>query len=135
MLTLPLFRIVSDSVPPSQGDIRKVQTLWDVVTYWRMTRLGVFVTQNVVWGLEKVRMVPKGTHDVGEALKTAGESTRCMPLSPSVTRGRGACLSFVSAVLILGPTFAAGALVAGGQEKLFTPMMLFVCQKPLEEHK
>lgn len=54
-----------------------------------MTTFGKFVTQNAVWGMEKVGLVPKGTHDVGEALKTA-----------------------------------ADALVAGGREKLFTPMMV-----------
>jgi hypothetical protein len=72
-----------------EGDIRKVQTLWDVAMCWRMTTFGKFVTQNTVRVLEKVGMVPKGTHDVGEALKTA-----------------------------------ATALVAGGQDKLFTPMMV-----------
>ncbi|KAK4051231.1 Delta(24)-sterol C-methyltransferase [Microbotryomycetes sp. JL201] len=77
------------------GDLRKAQTLWDIATVWRMTRFGTFITQNAVWALEKLHLVPKGTHDVGEALKTA-----------------------------------AAALVAGGEEKLFTPMMLFVCRKP-----
>ena len=77
---------------PLEGDLRKVQTLWDVIMVsfkhpalfacaltlgdllqcWRMTRFGKFVTQNTVWGHEKFGMVPKGTHDVGEALKTAG---------------------------------------------------------------
>lgn len=56
-----------------EGDLRKCQTLWDVVMCWRMTWVGKVVTQNTVWGLEKVGLVPKGTHDVGEALKTAGE--------------------------------------------------------------
>ncbi len=31
----------------------------------------MFVTQNAVWGLEKLRLVPKGTYNVGEDLKTA----------------------------------------------------------------
>jgi sterol 24-C-methyltransferase len=53
----------------------------------RMTTIGKFFTQNTVWLLEKFRLVPHGTYDVGEALKTA-----------------------------------ADALVAGGREKLFTPM-------------
>ena len=43
---------------------------------------GKFVTQNTVWGLEKFGFVPKGTHDVGEALKTAGAS-RLRPSSQS----------------------------------------------------
>lgn len=47
--------------------------------------MGKFVTQNTVRVLEKVGMVPKGTYEVGESLKTA-----------------------------------ADALVAGGQQKLFT---------------
>lgn len=53
----------------------------------RMTWLGKVVTQNSVWLMEKVGLVPVGTYDVGEALKVA-----------------------------------ADALVAGGREKLFTPM-------------
>ncbi|SCV73271.1 BQ2448_7197 [Microbotryum intermedium] len=108
---------------PLEGDLKKCQTLWDYVIVrcagfpwflnderfrthllspsistnqcWRMTRFGKFCTQNTVWALEKVGLVPKGTHDVGEALVTASV-----------------------------------ALVAGGKEKLFTPMMLFVCKKP-----
>lgn len=54
-----------------------------------MTTFGKIVTQTAVKGFELVGLVPKGTHDVGEALKTA-----------------------------------ADALVAGGKEKLFTPMMV-----------
>jgi sterol 24-C-methyltransferase len=57
----------------------------------RMTTIGKFFTQNTVWVLEKMGFVPKGTYDVGEALKTA-----------------------------------ADALVAGGREKLFTPMREFL---------
>ncbi|KDE03846.1 sterol 24-C-methyltransferase [Microbotryum lychnidis-dioicae p1A1 Lamole] len=83
---------------PLEGDLKKCQTLWDYVICWRMTRFGKFCTQNTVWALEKIGMVPKGTHDVGEALVTASV-----------------------------------ALVAGGREKLFTPMMLFVCKKPEEK--
>lgn len=58
----------------------------------RMTTIGKFFTQNTVWMLEKFGLVPKGTYDVGEALKTA-----------------------------------ADALVAGGKEKLFTPMREWFC--------
>ncbi|PKI84803.1 Erg6p [Malassezia vespertilionis] len=80
---------------PLEGDIRKVQTFWDIFTCWRMTRLGKFTTQTGVSILEKLGLVPKGTYDMGESLKVA-----------------------------------ADALVAGGQQKLFTPMMLFVARKP-----
>ncbi len=33
-----------------------------------MSRMGKFVTQNALWGIEKVGLVPKGTYDVGESL-------------------------------------------------------------------
>jgi len=87
-----------DKIPwyyPLEGDIRKVQTLWDVLMVARMTTIGKFLTQSVIWGCEKVGLVPLGTYEVGEALK-----------------------------------MAAVYLVKGGQEKVFTPMMMFVAQKP-----
>ncbi|KAE8238805.1 hypothetical protein A4X13_0g4097, partial [Tilletia indica] len=80
---------------PLEGDIRKCQTLWDVVMCWRMTWFGKLTTQSTVKLLEMVKLAPKGTYDVGESLKVA-----------------------------------ADALVAGGQTKLFTPMMHFVARKP-----
>lgn len=89
---------MGDKVPwyyPLEGDIRKVQTLWDVAMCWRMTWVGKVTTQTAVRMLERVGLAPKGTYDVGESLKVAAE-----------------------------------ALVAGGQAKLFTPMMLFVARKP-----
>ena len=57
-----------------EGDIRKAQTAWDYFTVWRMSWSGILVTQNTVWMLEKMGFLPKGTYDVGEALKVAGES-------------------------------------------------------------
>ncbi|KAJ6624447.1 sterol methyltransferase C-terminal-domain-containing protein, partial [Mycena sp. CBHHK59/15] len=87
-----------DPVPwyyPLEGDIRKAQTFWDYITVWRMSRSGMFVTHNVLWVMELLRLVPKGTHDVGESLRVAALS-----------------------------------LVRGGQQKLFTPMYLFVGRKP-----
>ena len=59
---------------PLEGDIRKIQTLWDAVMVARMTTIGKFFTQNTVWVLEKMGFVPKGTYDVGEALKTAADA-------------------------------------------------------------
>lgn len=85
-----------------------------------MTSVGKFCTQNTVWGLEKIGLVPKGTYDVGEALKTAGEF-------PPSSR-------FLLSKLTHFPPSAVG-LVEGGQKKLFTPMMLFVCRKPLEQQQ
>ncbi|KAI0036105.1 S-adenosyl-L-methionine-dependent methyltransferase [Vararia minispora EC-137] len=66
-----------DEVPwyyPLEGDIRKAQTAWDYFTVWRMSWSGKLVTHNVVWLLEKLGFAPKGTFDVGEALKVAGDS-------------------------------------------------------------
>ncbi|KAG8760840.1 Delta(24)-sterol C-methyltransferase [Ceratobasidium sp. 428] len=66
-----------DPVPwyyPLEGDIWKAQTVWDYVTVWRMSWSGKIVTQNTVRLLEMVGLVPKGTYDVGEALKTAADA-------------------------------------------------------------
>ncbi|KAJ6627954.1 sterol 24-C-methyltransferase [Mycena sp. CBHHK59/15] len=57
-----------------EGDIRKAQTFWDYITVWRMSWSGMFVTHNVLWVMELLRLVPKGTHDVGEALRVAALS-------------------------------------------------------------
>lgn len=40
----------------------------------RMTWLGKIFTQNFVWVAERVGFVPKGTYDVGEALKIAADA-------------------------------------------------------------
>ncbi|KAJ7238970.1 S-adenosyl-L-methionine-dependent methyltransferase [Mycena rebaudengoi] len=66
-----------DAVPwyyTLEGDIRKAQTVWDYITVWRMSWSGKLVTHNVVWIMEKLGLFPKGTHDVGEALKIAALS-------------------------------------------------------------
>ncbi|KAJ7301844.1 delta-sterol C-methyltransferase [Mycena albidolilacea] len=82
---------------PLEGDVRKAQTFWDYLTVARISPLGKFLTHNVVWVMELLRLLPKGTHDVGEALR-----------------------------------LAAGALVRGGQLKIFTPMYLVISRKPKE---
>lgn len=41
-------------------------------TCFRTSWVGQIITQNSVWCLEKVGLVPKGTYDVGETLRTAG---------------------------------------------------------------
>ncbi|KAG8794357.1 Delta(24)-sterol C-methyltransferase [Ceratobasidium sp. 428] len=66
-----------DAIPwyyPLEGDIWKAQTAWDYLTVWRMSWSGKLITQTVVKMLETVGWVPKGTYDVGEALKVAAES-------------------------------------------------------------
>lgn len=66
-----------DEIPwyyPLEGDISKAQTAWDYFTVWRMSWTGIFVTQNVVWLLEKLGIAPKGTFAVGESLKIAANA-------------------------------------------------------------
>ncbi|KAG9083128.1 Delta(24)-sterol C-methyltransferase [Ceratobasidium sp. UAMH 11750] len=66
-----------DAIPwyyPLEGDIWKAQTAWDYLTVWRMSWSGKLITQAVVKMLETVGWVPKGTYDVGEALKVAARS-------------------------------------------------------------
>jgi len=87
-----------DPIPwyyPLEGDITKAQTVWDYFTVWRMSAMGIMFTHTILWFLQLVGLVPKGTWEVGETLKQA-----------------------------------ADALVKGGQQKLFTPMLLFVARKP-----
>jgi len=66
-----------DDVPwyyPLEGDIRKAQTLWDYVTVWRISKSGQFVSHNALRIFEFLGLVPKGTWEVGEQLKVAGDA-------------------------------------------------------------
>lgn len=45
--------------------------MYDCLTVFRTSKLGMTVTQNGVWALEKVGLVPKGTFEVGESLRKA----------------------------------------------------------------
>ena len=66
-----------DPIPwyyPLEGDMRKAQTLWDVFTVWRMSWSGKLVTHNALKLIELVGLVPKGTWEVGETLKVAGDA-------------------------------------------------------------
>ncbi|KII87883.1 hypothetical protein PLICRDRAFT_42408 [Plicaturopsis crispa FD-325 SS-3] len=66
-----------DEIPwyyPLEGDISKAQTTWDYFTVWRMSKSGMFVTHNAMRLLELFGFIPKGTWQVGEALKVAGSS-------------------------------------------------------------
>jgi len=63
-----------DDVPwyyPLEGDIWKAQTFWDYLTVWRMSWSGKLVTHNAIRLMEFVGLLPKGTWQVGEALKVA----------------------------------------------------------------
>ncbi|KAL0959653.1 hypothetical protein HGRIS_011353 [Hohenbuehelia grisea] len=59
---------------PLEGDIRKAQTVWDYFTVWRMSWSGMLVTHNALRLMEFVGVIPKGTWEVGEALKVAATS-------------------------------------------------------------
>jgi len=63
-----------DEVPwyyPLEGDIRKAQTMWDYLTVWRMSWSGMLISHNVMRVMEFFGILPKGTWEVGEALKVA----------------------------------------------------------------
>ncbi|EJD50998.1 hypothetical protein AURDEDRAFT_121438 [Auricularia subglabra TFB-10046 SS5] len=66
-----------DPIPwyyPLEGNIRNAQTMWDYFTVWRMSWSGKLVTHHGLRLLEAVGMVPKGTWEVGETLKTAADA-------------------------------------------------------------
>ncbi|KIK56503.1 hypothetical protein GYMLUDRAFT_174142 [Collybiopsis luxurians FD-317 M1] len=59
---------------PLEGDYRKAQTVMDWFTVWRTAWLGMFVMHNIFWILELVGVLPRGTIEVGAALKIAQTS-------------------------------------------------------------
>ena len=59
---------------PLEGDLSKAQTVWDLFTVWRISWSGQLVTHSALWVMEMLRLLPKGTVDVGEALKVAATS-------------------------------------------------------------
>jgi len=65
-----------DEVPwyyPLEGKLFQAQTAWDLVTVWRNSWSGRIVTHYGLWAIEKIGVVPKGTWEVGETLKIAGD--------------------------------------------------------------
>ncbi|POV95055.1 hypothetical protein PSHT_15872 [Puccinia striiformis] len=66
-----------DQVPwyyPLRGNLRECQSVWDYATVIRMTWFGKIFTQSMVRVLEGVGLAPKGTYDIGEALKLAADA-------------------------------------------------------------
>lgn len=59
---------------PLEGKIKNVQSLWDIATVFRMTKVGRFVTQTAIGALERLRLAPAGTQQVGAALETAADA-------------------------------------------------------------
>lgn len=80
---------------PLDGNLRMAQSVGDVLTIARMTQVGRLVMHNLIGGLERIGIAPKGTKKTADSL---GEAADC--------------------------------LVAGGKQKLFTPMYLMVARKP-----
>lgn len=67
----------ADEVPwyyPLEGDFRKAQTPWDLVMVWRTSWSGRIVTHTGLGLLEMLGLVPKGTWEVCETLKIAGDA-------------------------------------------------------------
>jgi sterol 24-C-methyltransferase len=59
---------------PLEGNIWKAQTLWDCFTVWRISWSGKIVTHSGLRLLEWLGFMPKGTTEVGEMLKIAGDA-------------------------------------------------------------
>jgi sterol 24-C-methyltransferase len=59
---------------PLEGDYSKAQTYSDYVNVWVTTWFGMFVMHNIMWVLEIFGFLPKGTLEVGAALKIAQTS-------------------------------------------------------------
>lgn len=80
---------------PLSGQLKYIQSLGDIPTILRMTKIGRGFVHRFVGALETVGLAPKGTQKTADSLALAGD-----------------------------------CLVAGGEQKLFTPMYLMVGRKP-----
>jgi len=107
-----------DPVPwyyPLEGDIAKAQTVWDYFMVWRISWSGRFISHNAIWLMERVGLLPKGTYDVSESLKVAGESL--------LKGGQKKVCNILSASMahMVAELFCL---------QLFTPMYLVINRKP-----
>lgn len=59
---------------PLEGKLKNVQGPWDLVTCFRMTKAGRYITQTAIGIMETLRLAPKGTQQVGAALETAADA-------------------------------------------------------------
>lgn len=80
---------------PLSGELKYMQSIWDLPTLLRMTKIGRGTVHRLVGALETIGLAPRGTQKTADSLAKA-----------------------------------ADCLVAGGKEKLFTPMYLMVGRKP-----
>lgn len=101
---------------PLEGDVFKAQTLWDVFTCWRTSSSGKFVSHHGLRLLEFAGIVPKGTWDVCETLKIAGDAL--------VKTGQQ------KVRVLLG--FPGLPKLTASPSQIFTPMYLVISKKPLD---
>ena len=80
---------------PLSGQLKYIQTPFDIFTIVRMTKWGRWAAHGFAGAMETLRLAPPGTKKTAASL-----------------------------------ALAADCLVAGAQEKLFTPMYLMVGKKP-----
>ncbi|CAG8607771.1 2671_t:CDS:2 [Ambispora leptoticha] len=59
---------------PLEGDFRKVQSLWDCFTVFRMNSVGKFITRAMVGCLEQIGIAPVGSLETQAVLETAQDS-------------------------------------------------------------
>ena len=56
---------------PLEGDIWKAQTAWDLLTIWGTSWTGMLITHTIMWIMELIGLLPKGTLQVVNSLKSA----------------------------------------------------------------
>jgi len=56
---------------PLEGDIWKAQTAWDMLTVWGTSWSGMLITHTIMWIMELIGLLPKGTLQVVHSLKSA----------------------------------------------------------------
>jgi len=56
---------------PLEGDIWKAQTAWDMITVWGTSWTGMLITHTIMWIMELIGLLPKGTLEVVNSLKSA----------------------------------------------------------------
>jgi len=78
---------------PMEGDIWKAQTAWDMVTVWGTSWSGMFITHSVMWVMELLGLLPKGTLQIVYSLKAArtglikgGQSKLFTPMYLAISR-------------------------------------------------
>ena len=56
---------------PLEGDVWKAQTVWDMLTVWGTSWSGMLITHTIMWIMELIGLLPKGTLQVVNSLKSA----------------------------------------------------------------